>query len=434
MKKAIIIGVACLTSGTGLAGCATSNSTIEKTITAETATTEAATAVETTTETTTTPTTTAETLSAKNQEEDEVLLKWLREKYNSATKIINGYPVIIENNESYNSYIKYALGDFDGDGGNEMITIENGDWRMDFIESDEDMVKGRFQMYYMYDLDSNKNVVERELSAGAMLSLNAYNSVLEEQAGIGETGYPDFKYTFYDNGVVKSEADANGKKVISYMIFDDKKYGELRNLNHKLVMWNDILGNGDTEAVVYIDDGTTIERYFGSHQDCDYGEISQSDYSSEIDVLTNGNVVDTGFIDITAENLGIEVSAEESVSQTETSVNSRQNVDLIDVTNGMHKGIVLEGTAVYYYSNINDANGKEEPFVGLVLDTPVQAKTETGKVIDVNEVQLGVGSDYNGYSLNDYDGEHIIVTGDAFGAHTDHHFKNIILSVNELEQ
>ena len=58
MNKAIIIGVACLTAGIGLAGCGASSTTTETTTTVETTTTTAETTMETTTVTTEAPTTT----------------------------------------------------------------------------------------------------------------------------------------------------------------------------------------------------------------------------------------------------------------------------------------------------------------------------------------------------------------------------------------
>lgn len=66
MKKAIIIGVACLIAGTGLAGCGASSTTTETTTTAETTATTTETTT-TTTEATTTTTTEAPTTTTTTE-------------------------------------------------------------------------------------------------------------------------------------------------------------------------------------------------------------------------------------------------------------------------------------------------------------------------------------------------------------------------------
>ena len=124
-------------------------------------------------------------------------------------------------------------------------------------------------------------------------------------------------------------------------------------------------------------------------------------------------------------------TTQETTTTTEAPTTvAEPTTELIDVTDGIAKNCTLKGTVVYHEDNYNDGTGKIEPFVGLKLDSPVQAKIETGDTKSIDEVQLGVGS-YSG-SLRDYEGENITVKGEVFGSHTSHHFTLIIMTVNEV--
>jgi len=124
-------------------------------------------------------------------------------------------------------------------------------------------------------------------------------------------------------------------------------------------------------------------------------------------------------------------TTQETTTTTEAPTTvAEPTTELIDVTGGIAKNCTLKGTVVYHKDNYNDGTGEIEPFVGLKLDSPVQATLETGDTKSIDEVQLGVGS-YSG-SLSDYEGENITVKGDVFGSHTSHHFTSIIMTVNEV--
>ena len=274
MKKIGIIGLACLTAGIGLAGCAGSNeqpteatTTAETTTAAETTTTTAETTT-TTQETTTTAeetttTTEAPTTTAKAHPEDDQIMENLRAFYKSH-EIVDGVPT-----ENDVKYAKYAIADFDGDGQNEVM-----------IEMEFDLYDDINHNLYMYNHDDDINDEPNRV---------IYYTIFEN-------------VTFCDNGVAYSkhrrDQSIDGKE---YFILSDKI---LESLNYNLNNFHEL----DAEFILdYFYDEGRIMKHLHTCQDYYFNPVekTQEQYESDMTIINGGKELDFQIKDFTAENIGL---------------------------------------------------------------------------------------------------------------------------------
>ena len=274
MKKKIIIGLACLTAGIGLAGCEASNSTTETTDTTTTAeattTSETTTAEPTTTTTTEAPTTTtteAPTTTAKAHPEDDQIMEKLRNFYKSH-EIVDGVPV-----GNYGSkYAKFAIADFDADGENEVM-IEH---RYKLSDDDDDEIPETT----MYEADS--------LNDGThSLPYTAIGDVTFLDNGVGYVTYPN--------------SSAN--------ILDNKKYFLISDEMPAKLHYNmDLAGFESIARVLYYyeEDGRIYKSLVSAHDSLfQPKEKTMEEYEEEKAILNNGKIMDINVKECTADNIGL---------------------------------------------------------------------------------------------------------------------------------
>ena len=273
MKKRIVaIGLACLTAGAGLSGCAGNDTQQETTVTAEETTVTTAAETTTVTETTEAPTTTtteAPATTAKSDPEDEKILEQLKAFYDSHEKI-NGVPA--ENGKD--TYSKFAIADFDADGKKE-IMVEYNYYPEIGGESQDSLI--------MYEADE--------------FSRDSYSAVAP---------YTDFsKITFLDNGVAY-EVNENAE-----LRFDDNKtyYLFSREWLAKLNYNMDYAHHQSKYFILdyYKNDGKIMKSLHSANDAIfDPKEKTQAEYDNEKQMLNSGKVMDIDVKDFTAENLGID--------------------------------------------------------------------------------------------------------------------------------
>ena len=278
MKKAIIIGIACLTAGTGFAGCGASSGTTTETTTGEattttmttttttaettTATTEASTI---TTESPTTTTTEAPTTTAKSHPEDNQIMENLRNFYKSH-EIVDGYPTATENGYT-TCFQKFAIADFDDDGINE-VAIE-------------------YQSAYF--LTDDMDIFESEITdydKGGNCFYNTYGKTFSN-------------LTFLDNGVAyfhdENVLDSKVYNLIGESILPDLNYNKsllegsiLRKLSYRM------------------ENGSIMKSLYSAHDSIFPPlEKTREQYETEKAILNSGNEMDIQVKDFTAENLGL---------------------------------------------------------------------------------------------------------------------------------
>ena len=290
MRKKIIIGLACLTAGIGLAGCGGSSNTgvtTETTTTAEatttsettttepttTTTTEAPTTTTTTTEAPTTTTTEVPTTVAKAHPEDDQIMEQLRAFYKSH-EIVDGVPAETAYGETI-QYVKYAIADFDGDGENEVAIEDYCDSKTRGFEfSDVSFYKGGI---------SDDNIIQ--WFRGGKISDNTY---LDN----GISYYPDL------NKLNEGRANAIVKGIY-YLI--NKNYYEKLNYS------KENLGSSTSSYVVtYVVTDGVIHKNLGTQGDTIFdAEKTQAEFESDMAILNSGNVMNIEIKDFTAENIGL---------------------------------------------------------------------------------------------------------------------------------
>ena len=273
MKKIGIIGLACLTAGIGLAGCAGSNEQpTEATTTAETTTVaETTTTTQETTTTTqeTTTTTEAPTTTVKAHPEDDQIMENLRAFYKSH-EIVDGVPLKTDDYGFTEQFAKYAIADFDGDGENEVI-----------VETDYELYERIAHSLHMYDHDQD-------------ISSNP-NRIF---------GYRSFSdVVFMDNGTAHCDSYVSTIDGKDYYLLSDKM---LESLNYNLNNF-DHWGEYNEFLLRYYNDDGSIMKILGTTQDYyfDPVEKTQEQYESDMAILNSGKELDFQVKDFTAENIGL---------------------------------------------------------------------------------------------------------------------------------
>ena len=77
-------------------------------------------------------------------------------------------------------------------------------------------------------------------------------------------------------------------------------------------------------------------------------------------------------------------------------------------------------------------NGTTIDATGLKLDEPIIIDTEFTGRVEVEEVHLAESSNFSGGSLSDYEGQHVMVTGEGLGAHTAWHLRDLVLLTDNV--
>ena len=291
-KRSIgIIGLACLTAGIGLAGCAGSNeqptevtTTAESTTVAETTTTTAET---TTTTQETTTTTEAPTTTAKAHPEDDVFIAYLQKIYSNADDYVQGCPIYIGEGmekewESISLYSKYAITDFDNDGRDELL-LRNYDNNGFGTRSDYVFETG-YGIFEMYEVNETGEVI-----------MNPYR-------GMNHYGRETGGIKFLNNGVIIQKTHVDEYIPFNYDIRSNlayvKKWGDQD-------LYNFTYNYGHNQDP---DTYESLEGYYcevlGS-QDVASVPISEEVYNSELKLLNSGSEIDVAFKDFTAENIGL---------------------------------------------------------------------------------------------------------------------------------
>ena len=282
MKKTIIIGVACLAVGTGLAGCgagrsATVTTTAEATTAAETTaaaetTTAVTEATTTTTEAPATTTTESPTTRAKAHPEDDRIMENLRNFYKSHD-ILDGMPATINKYNTIYEYTKFAIADFDGDGVNEVA-----------IQSEQiSQPQAGYLIVSIYESDVNDYSLENSVAAIDLTELS--------------------DLTFLDNGVAYTSASEHS----TLDVLDDKSYYLIDyGLYGKLNYSSDNVGRGGRYYLLYFTEGGRIFKQLGTVQDMMFRvEKSRAEYEADKAILNSGSVMDVQVKDFTAENVGL---------------------------------------------------------------------------------------------------------------------------------
>ena len=291
-KKVIVIGLACLTAGIGLAGCAgrgnqpETTTTAETTTMAETTTTTAAETTTTTKETTTTTTeapttTTTETLSttAKAHPEDDRIMEYLRSYYRSHDTS-SGVP----HGDDYGHYVRYAIADFNADGKNELAVEYKTD------SSDYNVTNIFICPVEKIDFDNFKTI-DKSIGYNTLSNVKfldngvAYHSISQTEIDF----YPDRDYL-----------DAKEFFILSNDV--------LQKLNYNLDNLRDYEGNLHHSFIIeYYKENDSIYKMLDSGQEAFFEPVikTQEQYNADKALLDSGNVLNIEVKDFTAENIGL---------------------------------------------------------------------------------------------------------------------------------
>lgn len=361
--------------------------------------------------------------------EDKLFTEYLSDIYKS-NEIINGFPVEVLADEYYGSWTAYkmfAIADFDGDSGNELLVQMYGPYNGGFMNMTEDstMTESVYPYFKMYEVSSSGEVTDRDTEEYKTHG-DLWLMGLDTKSEILSRGF-----TFYDNAVFRYKAvDRDGNTSEGFYIFDDDIYRQLGKLGHKLYTdyegmsgYDYTLGEdsiGSAICYTHEADGTII-RKVGSHQDGSFDKISKEDYDAEISILTGGKELDTSFRDINASNLGIEKREDSFEGQ----VVIAEDTGLSDIT--------LKGTVVMD-DTVTDSAGNPEKIAVLKLDKGFIYVISYDGVKRVDEVQLGTDvSVRDSLDLEAFLGRSVKVTGTSFPATTSHHHRDMVMLVKEVE-
>ena len=327
MKKAIIIGLACLTAGTGLTGCGVSGNNTETTATTSETTTTAGT-TETTTITIETTTTTEVPAMTETHKEDDILQSFLQKIYSEADMYADDYPVYIYNRERvlrntgedhYNTYNRYMIADLDNDGKDELLLSYIVGYVKDAKKDDNTFDKNVFlrewsTAWHMYEVDENGNVTEKE-----------------SWAGTPAFDYNNTKITVRDNSTICFESsNKTYGDLQAFGVFDKELWQEI-NKNQEIARNIPDYANyyQDGDYFVYWNEGTEDSpAYNHDYQIMDYGglhtgksadPLTVEEYERQMGLLKKGNIIEKDFNSFTGKQLGLtpgEVETTTSTSET----------------------------------------------------------------------------------------------------------------------
>ena len=365
--------------------------------------------------------------------EDEQILAYLKDIYNTSSEIIKGHPSELELDDSadlcsWTTYRDYAIADFDGDGRDELILHTYEPYNAGLSYGEINLYDQAYPAFDMYEVTDNGNVVNKDASyniEGDVWMLRASNSADYSNPSL---------FTFYGNGVFKFELTEGGERKEAYYIFNDDIHRQLKALNHHLFKDKSIYGStadgvlGDNElytsALCYVtnSDGR-VTRMYGSHQDNVQDELTKQEYDDEIALLTSGGVLDTDFKEFDAESLGVS-------ARTDT---LNENVKTFSISGTYREAMRLSGE-IYRDETTTYGNGNSEPCTVLKLDLPFIVTINSshysgGQVVRIDEIQL---LDEEGYDLTNVSGHHT-VNGAARWGQTIHDHRSMIMEVSQIE-
>ena len=231
-------------------------------------------------------------------------MRYLKDLYNGADNYASGYPQKISGIDSdfsgVTTYLKYAIADVDGDGKQELITVESGQYAIENDKAQENIDSG-YLTFRKYKTNSGGGIVQNPKING--LSNGIPFSRLEKNIKC------------YDNGIIGiDETDAvnsawgyNNEEVKAYLYFENDV---VKKLNVAAI--NEYLDSEWTKdknssyVLMQIDEGRH-EICLGGAQDSytEMTELTKDQYNSMENILTGGKEVDLEFKDINKENLGL---------------------------------------------------------------------------------------------------------------------------------
>ena len=379
MKKAIIIGVACLTAGIGLAGCGASNTTIETTTTVETTTTTAETSESTTqTESTTTATTEKVTETTVQAISEETINKLYDE-------IINNYYVIQQSCEG----ILYNIPD-------DVIQLfpKGGSWDY-FRDSISDM--GTDYYYLIHDMDNN-GVKELVIFNGD--TPNALYTISGNEVIPVAFGAYRHQLKISDNGEIYLFSHG-GHQDYQYSKF---KFSEDGN-NLKPVYYKGIDGNNPDGSLIYYSYPSISGKDFFNIEFPVMKEISESEFKQTEDEYNS--------VECTLERFPVKAfnkqdeSESQTTSQTGTLVSSNIS-DILNMNYGQFKDIygdiAINTTSEYYVAAIpginvtffgNTKQNSNGEFIGYELTDDIKAGAISGALSDLLNMDFGESTLYD---------------------------------------
>lgn len=367
-----------------------------------------------------------------SRSEDERLLSYLKNIYNTSGEIIKGHPAEVTlgksaSESSWKTFRNYAIADFDSDGADELILHTYGPYTPGMAYGEINLYNQAYPTFEMYEISGEGHVVNTYDSYN--IEGDVWMLKIENDADYSNPSL----FTFYGNGVMKFEAEEGGERKEAYYIFNNDIHRQLTALGHHLFKDKSIYGasadgllgeNGYSSALCYVTDSDgRITRLYGSHQDNVQDAVSKQEYDEEIAVLTAGGVIDTGFKEFDAQNLNIEARSDtlnEIVKEFSTS--------------GTYREIMSLSGEVYRDETTSYGNGNPEPCTVLKLDLPFLvviggSEGNGGQVTKIDEIQL---FDQEGYDLMDVTGHHSLL-GLCYWGQTIHHHRPMLMEVSDIE-